>query len=205
MRSQRAVEKSDTTRVAGPVCRSPTFVADVGERDPRCSLVARASCAAALTLQRGHHHRPFIHDVTIPRHPFDRLPARSKSKVGIGEHHRCSCARTVQRNIFVADGMEGFERAAEFPERLSQVSSAVAQELERLGITTLYTTETRALFADDIEVPINGSSGATQNIILLRDVAHRAAVLRVLAIRRYATAVMTSACESSAGCPARLG
>lgn len=80
------------------------------------------------------------------------------------------------------DGMEGFERAADFPERLSHVYSALAQELERLGTTTLYTTETRALFADDIEVPILGLSAATQNIILLRHIEHRAALLRVLAI-----------------------
>jgi len=80
------------------------------------------------------------------------------------------------------DGMEGFEWAADFPERMSHVYSAIAQELERLGVTTLYTTETRALFAKTIEVPINGLSAATQNIILLRHVEHRAAMLRVLAI-----------------------
>ena len=47
---------------------------------------------------------------------------------------------------------------------------------------TLYTTETRELFARTIEVPINGLSAATQNIILLRHIEHRAAMLRVLAI-----------------------
>jgi circadian clock protein KaiC len=85
------------------------------------------------------------------------------------------------QRVFV-DGMEGFERAADFPERMSHVYSALAQELERLGTTTLYTTETRELFASDIEVPIIGLSAATQNIILLRHVEHRAALLRVLAI-----------------------
>ena len=80
------------------------------------------------------------------------------------------------------DGMEGFERAADFPERMSHVYSAIAQELERLGITTLYSTETRELFARAIEVPINGLSAATQNIVLLRHIEHRAAMLRVLAI-----------------------
>jgi circadian clock protein KaiC len=78
--------------------------------------------------------------------------------------------------------MEGFERAADFPERMSHVYSAVSQELERLGITTLYSTETLELFAKTIEVPINGLSAATQNIILLRHIEHRAAMLRVLAI-----------------------
>jgi circadian clock protein KaiC len=80
------------------------------------------------------------------------------------------------------DGMEGLERAADFPERMSHVYSAIAQQLERQGVTTLYTTETRELFAKTIEVPITGLSAATQNIILLRHVEHRAAMLRVLAV-----------------------
>jgi circadian clock protein KaiC len=54
--------------------------------------------------------------------------------------------------------------------------------LERLGVTTIYTTEMRELFARSIEVPINGLSAATQNIIVLRHIEHRAAMLRVLAI-----------------------
>jgi circadian clock protein KaiC len=89
---------------------------------------------------------------------------------------------SVRPQRLFLDGMEGFERAADFPERMSHVYSGIAQELERLGITTLYSTETRELFARTIEVPINGLSAATQNIILLRHVEHRAAMLRVLAI-----------------------
>jgi circadian clock protein KaiC len=96
-----------------------------------------------------------------------------------------SLMRTVRQGrtqrLFI-DGMEGFERAADFPERLSHVYSAVAQELERLGVTTLYTTETRELFARTIEVPITGLSAATQNIFLLRHIEYRASMRRVLAI-----------------------
>jgi len=90
--------------------------------------------------------------------------------------------RTVRPQRLLLDGMEGFERAADFPERMSHVYTAIAQELEQLGVTTLYTTETRELFARTIQVPINGLSAATQNIILLRHVEHHAALLRVLAI-----------------------
>ena len=90
--------------------------------------------------------------------------------------------RKIRAQRLFLDGMEGFERAADFPERLSHVYSAIAQELERLGVTTIYTTETRELFARNIEVPINGLSAATQNIILLRHIEHRASMLRVLAI-----------------------
>jgi circadian clock protein KaiC len=96
-----------------------------------------------------------------------------------------SLIRTIQRvrpqRLFL-DGMEGFDRAADFHERMSDVYSAIAHELERLGITSLYSTETRELFARTIQVPINGLSAATQNIILLRHIEHRATMLRVLVI-----------------------
>jgi circadian clock protein KaiC len=42
--------------------------------------------------------------------------------------------------------------------------------------------EMRALYGPRIEVPINGMSAATQNIVLLRHVEHRAQLLRALAI-----------------------
>jgi circadian clock protein KaiC len=90
--------------------------------------------------------------------------------------------RTLNPARVVIDGMQGFERAADLPERLSDVYSAIAQEFERRRVTTLYTTETRGLFESDIHVPINGLSAATQNIILLRHVEHKAAILRALAI-----------------------
>jgi circadian clock protein KaiC len=89
---------------------------------------------------------------------------------------------SVRPQRLFLDGMEGFARAADFPERLSHVYSAVAQELERMGVTTLYTTETRELFARTIDVPITGLSAATQNIMVLRHVEHRAAMLREFAI-----------------------
>jgi circadian clock protein KaiC len=99
----------------------------------------------------------------------------------LGEH-LLQTIRDVGAQRLLLDGMEGFERAADFPERLSDVYSAVAHELEGLGVTTIYTTETRELFGRTIEVPINGLSAATQNIILMRQIEHRATMLRVLAI-----------------------
>jgi circadian clock protein KaiC len=99
----------------------------------------------------------------------------------LGESLLQTIRRMRPQRLFL-DGMEGFARAADFPERMSHVYSAIAQELERVGITSLYTTETRELFARTIEVPITGLSAATQNIILLRHVEHRAAMRRVLAI-----------------------
>jgi circadian clock protein KaiC len=90
--------------------------------------------------------------------------------------------RTIGAQRVFIDGIEGFERAADFPERMSHVYSAIAQELQRLGATTMYTTETRELFGRNIEVPITGLSAATHNIILLRHIEHRARMLRVMGI-----------------------
>jgi circadian clock protein KaiC len=90
--------------------------------------------------------------------------------------------RSMRPQRLFLDGMEGFALAADFVERMSHVYSAIAQELERLGVTAIYSTETRELFARTIEVPITGLSAATQNIILLRHIEHRASMLRVLAI-----------------------
>jgi circadian clock protein KaiC len=90
--------------------------------------------------------------------------------------------RRVGAHRVLIDGMEGFERAADFPERMSHVYSAIAQELEQLGATTMFTAETRELFGKNIEVPVVGLSAATQNIILLRHIEYRATMLRVMAI-----------------------
>jgi circadian clock protein KaiC len=46
----------------------------------------------------------------------------------------------------------------------------MADELERLKVTTLYTIETREVFGPRIEVPVEGVSAVTHNIILLRHV-----------------------------------
>jgi circadian clock protein KaiC len=90
--------------------------------------------------------------------------------------------RRVKPHRLLIDGMDGFERAADFPERMANVYSAIAQEVERHGVTTIYTTELRMLFGREIEVPINGLSAATQNIILMRHIEHQATLLRVLGI-----------------------
>ena len=91
----------------------------------------------------------------------------------------------VRRNAaarLVIDGINGFELAADFKERMSDVYAAIAQELEALHVTTVYTVEMRSLYGPRIDVPINGMSAATQNIILLRHVEHRAKLLRAMTI-----------------------
>ena len=71
----------------------------------------------------------------------------------------------------VIDSIQGFQLSLDdYPRRMRGVFAAIADELERLGVTTLYTVETREVFGPKIELPLEGVSAATQNIILLRHV-----------------------------------
>jgi circadian clock protein KaiC len=89
--------------------------------------------------------------------------------------------RLKARRLFL-DGIQGFEVAAEFPERIRDAFSALVEELERRGVTTLYTVETRDLFGPNIEVPLFGISATTQNIVLLRHVELHAQLFRMISI-----------------------
>ncbi|MET0388879.1 MAG: ATPase domain-containing protein [Polyangiales bacterium] len=79
--------------------------------------------------------------------------------------------RKLSAKRLVLDGIQGFEQALDdYPDRLRGVFASLTDELERLGVTTLYTVETRELFGPTIEIPVSGVSAATQNIILTRHV-----------------------------------
>jgi CheY-like chemotaxis protein/KaiC/GvpD/RAD55 family RecA-like ATPase len=68
------------------------------------------------------------------------------------------------------DGMQGFQQAVDFPERLRAVLSAIVDDLEAQHITTLYTVETSELVEPVIRAPIHGISAVTHNMLLLRHV-----------------------------------
>jgi circadian clock protein KaiC len=78
--------------------------------------------------------------------------------------------------------LHGFRHHAEYPERTRTVFSALADELTRLGVTTLFTLETRDLLGSAIEVPIDGVSALADNIVLLRHVELRSQLYRLLSI-----------------------
>ena len=90
--------------------------------------------------------------------------------------------RTMGPHRVFIDGMHGFERAADFPERMSHVCSAIGQELQRLASPPSTRWRRASSSSRDIHVPINGLSASTQNIILLRHIEHRAAIRRLMVI-----------------------
>ncbi|CAN5704881.1 ATPase domain-containing protein [soil metagenome] len=80
------------------------------------------------------------------------------------------------------DGLHGFMHHAEFPTRTRAVVGALLAELKRLGVTSVFTLETRDLVGPRIEIPIDGVSSIAENIILLRHVELRSQLFRLISI-----------------------
>jgi circadian clock protein KaiC len=99
----------------------------------------------------------------------------------LGERLIDAVRRTKARRL-VIDGMQGFDVAVDAPGRIRDVFSKLVDELDRMGVTTLYTMETPDLFGPNIEVSIRGLSCVTENIILLRHVEVNSHLCRLLSI-----------------------
>ncbi len=88
--------------------------------------------------------------------------------------------RDIKRLCF--DGLHGFRFHAEYPDRTRAVVSALADELARRGVTTLFTLELPELIGSDIVIPIDGVSPIADNILLMRHVEVRAQLHRLISI-----------------------
>ncbi len=80
------------------------------------------------------------------------------------------------------DGIHGFENAVDDPSRVREVMSALTDDLERRGVTTVYTVETPDLFGPRIQIPVDGVSPITHNVILFRHVEMDAELHRLISI-----------------------
>ena len=86
------------------------------------------------------------------------------------------------RRLFI-DGLNGFQAAAVYPERLSRFCTALMHELRRLDVTTLVAVETRGLTSEELEVPIADISAVVENIIFLRygeEASRRSRIISIL-------------------------
>jgi circadian clock protein KaiC len=90
-------------------------------------------------------------------------------------------ARRQQLQRLFIDGLQGFHAAAETPDRLREVMSCLVDELENLGVTAVYSSETPDLFGEDLQLSMLGMSALTHNIVLLNHVE------RTLRTRRTVT------------------
>jgi circadian clock protein KaiC len=80
------------------------------------------------------------------------------------------------------DGMQGFQQAVDFPERLRAVLSAIVDALEAQHITTLYTVESNEIQGPLIHPPITGISAVTHNILVMRHVERERDQRKVLSV-----------------------
>ncbi|MDB4957125.1 MAG: kaiC 2 [Myxococcales bacterium] len=83
------------------------------------------------------------------------------------------------------DGLHTLFRTVDFPERMRAVTAALAEQLEGLGVTTVFSVETPELVgAPDggIQVPIDDLSALTHNVIAIRYVEREAHLDRLLSI-----------------------
>ena len=99
----------------------------------------------------------------------------------VGDRLLEAIQRRKAARLFI-DGMSGFEVSVDEPARVREVFAALADELARQSVTTIYTMETADLLGPRIEVPVKGVSAVTHNIILMRHVELQARLYRLLSI-----------------------
>lgn len=90
--------------------------------------------------------------------------------------------RGVKRLLL--DGVGGFVESAAHPARMSRFFSALSNELRALGVTSVYTMETREIVGRGVEVPVSGISSLVDNMVALRFVEMQARTRRVLSIAK---------------------
>ncbi|MDB4975437.1 MAG: kaiC 2 [Myxococcaceae bacterium] len=89
------------------------------------------------------------------------------------------------KRLFI-DGLQGFQAAAESSTRLREVLACLVDELENLGVTSVYSSETPDLFGENLEISMLGMSALTHNIVLLNHrerSGHTRRTLTVLKVR----------------------
>ena len=82
----------------------------------------------------------------------------------------------------VVDGLDGFQRAAIYKERVHHIFTAVANELRVRGVTTMYTFEVPKFMGPSLDSPITGVSALAENLIYLRFIEVRSHLYRLLSI-----------------------
>jgi circadian clock protein KaiC len=82
----------------------------------------------------------------------------------------------------VVDGIGGFIETAVQPDRITRFFAALSNELRALGVTAIYTMETRDVVGSSMQVPVNGISSLIENLIFLRYTEYRAEVRRLLSV-----------------------
>jgi circadian clock protein KaiC len=84
------------------------------------------------------------------------------------------------KRLFI-DGLSGFEEAG-YPERMRRFLIALLNELRSLGVTTLLAVELLDVISQSLNLPSEGVSSSSENIILVRFVELRSQLYRLISI-----------------------
>lgn len=93
----------------------------------------------------------------------------------------------LDARFVLIDGFEGFQTAAIYPNRVRRLFIALLNELRARQVSALFTMETQNRFGADLEVPIEAAGMLADNIILMRYVALRSQLYRVLSVVKMRT------------------
>lgn len=89
-------------------------------------------------------------------------------------------ARGTKR-LFI-DGLDGFNKIAAYPERVTHFFSALSNELRVQGVTTLCSAELRQVLSPSLELPVSGVSAMAENAIMLRFTEVQSELFRLLSV-----------------------
>ena len=99
----------------------------------------------------------------------------------LAEQMLAAIERRGVRRLFL-DGLTAFAQATAYPERMTRFFTALSNELRARDVTTLVAVETRGLFTQEVETPIEGAAAVVENIIFLRYVEQHSQLNRLVSI-----------------------
>jgi circadian clock protein KaiC len=93
-------------------------------------------------------------------------------------------ARVRERGVkrLFIDGLDSFDNISVYRERLPIFFTALTNRLRALGVTTLVSVELDHLFGPTVDIPLQGMSAITENILFLRYVELQARLFRIISI-----------------------
>jgi circadian clock protein KaiC len=108
-------------------------------------------------------------------------PQGEEIQDGLAHRLLDAVVRRGVRRLFL-DGLGGFLEASVEPGRISRFLALLTNQLRALGVTVLYTMETRDLVGPGIELPVTGISSLVENLIALRYLEYRSRSRRLLSV-----------------------
>jgi len=89
--------------------------------------------------------------------------------------------RLGAKRVFI-DGFNAIQQAAAYPERVPHFFAALGRALRARGVTAAFSAELRAVYAPQIEAPMQGISPLVENLLLLRFVDLQSEIRRVVSV-----------------------